>query len=131
MRLRVMIPTDVVVDERVRKVVAEGPDGLFCLLPRHVDVAHALVPGVLAFTGEDGRQRHAAVDRGTLVKVGHDVLVSVLDAVVGAGLPELQEAIRRSFLAIDEEERLARTALARLEAGALRRFLELERAEHA
>jgi len=45
MQLKVLLPTQVLVDEPVSKVVAEGEDGSFCLLPRHVDFTSALVPG--------------------------------------------------------------------------------------
>jgi len=37
----------------------------------------------------------------------------------------------KSFRQLDEDERQTRGALARLEAGALRRFYELERSRHA
>jgi F-type H+-transporting ATPase subunit epsilon len=37
MRLKVLLPTMVLVDEAVSKVVAEAENGAFCLLPKHVD----------------------------------------------------------------------------------------------
>ena len=55
MRLTVLLPTEVLVDEDVAKVVAEAENGFFGLLPRHVDIVAALVPGVLSFTDGDGR----------------------------------------------------------------------------
>ena len=36
MRLKVMLPTERLVDEEVTKVIAEGSDGSFCLLPKHL-----------------------------------------------------------------------------------------------
>lgn len=126
MRLRVFEPTRAVVDERALKVVAEAADGMFCLLPRHVDFTAALVPGILYFDDHEGRPRYVAVDEGMLVKRGADVLVSCYQAVAGRDLDELQRMVAARYLELDEDERLGRSALARLEAGALRGLVDLE-----
>jgi F-type H+-transporting ATPase subunit epsilon len=126
LRLRVFLPTETLVDEPVRKVIAEAEDGAFCLLPRHVDFAAALVPGILIFVDAEGRERLLAVDEGSLVKAGAQVRVSVLNAVAGADLGRLRQTVDESFLSLDEHDREARSALARLEAGTLRGFVELE-----
>lgn len=126
MHLKILLPTEVLVDEKVSKIVAEADNGFFCLLPRHIDFVAALVPGILYYTTTDGDDRLVAVDEGTVVKYGDIVLVSVLNATVGASLETLQATVTKSFRTLDDEERRARTALARLEAGAMRRFLELE-----
>lgn len=127
MRLWVLAPTRVVVDEQALKVVAEAPNGMFCLLPRHVDFAAALVPGILYFTDAESRSRYVAVDEGILVKRGHVVFVSCFEAVAGSELGELQQMVSARYLELDEEQRLGRSTLARLEAGALRGIFELER----
>ena len=126
MRLRVLLPTEVLVDEEVVKVIAEAQNGFFGLLPHHIDFVAALVPGILSFTDQDGRDQHVAVDEGMLVKCGAEVRVSVWNAVRGYALTDLQETVASRFRHLDDEQRSARTALGRLEAGALRRFVELE-----
>lgn len=131
MRLRVLLPTDVLVDREAAKVIAEAANGSFCLLPRHVDFVAALVPGILRYTTPQGEEHYVGIDTGTLVKRGDDVLVSVINAVHGVELERLSATVRESFWHLDEDERHARSALARLEAGALRRFYELERSRHA
>ena len=65
------------------------------------------------------------MDRGILVKCGKDVAVSAYQGVIGDDIGELQTLIDEQFLQLDESERKARTALARLEAGTLRGFLDL------
>ncbi len=129
MRLTVLLPTEVLVDEEVTKVVAEAQNGFFGLLPRHVDFVAALVPGILSFTDRDGREQLVAVDEGLLVKCGDDVRVSVLNAARGESLADLRDTVASRFRQLDDEQQSARSALGRLEAGTLRRFLELE--EHA
>lgn len=126
MRLRILLPTNVLVDEAVVKVAADGVHGNFAILPRHVDFLAALVPGLLAFERADGGERFAAVDGGLLVKHGPDVLVPTRRAVLSDDLQRLRFTVEREFLAEDERERHARTAMARLEANFIRRFMELE-----
>lgn len=126
LRLKVFLPTETLVDEPASKVIAEAEDGAFCLLPRHVDFAAALVPGILIFADAHGEERLLAVDEGTLVKAGEEVRVSVFAAVAGVDLERLRQTVDESFLSLDEHEREARSALARLEAGTLRGFLEVE-----
>jgi F-type H+-transporting ATPase subunit epsilon len=116
----------VLVDEEVTKVVAEAENGWFCLLPRHADFIAALVPGVLVFTTISGADRLVAIDHGTLVKLGAEVLVSAWRGATGDDLATLREVVEREFLALDDRERAALSALARLEAGVVRRFVELE-----
>jgi F-type H+-transporting ATPase subunit epsilon len=103
-------------------VRAEGREGSFCLLPRHVDYTAPLVPGILLYTDEDGTEHLCAVDTGTLVKAGDEVRVACFNAVPGADLERLRDTVRDAFHALDEHERETRSALARLEAGTLRRF---------
>jgi len=126
MRLRILLPTKILADEPVVKVSADGAHGNFAILPRHVDFLAALVPGLLSFERPDGGQRFAAVDGGLLIKHGADVLVPTRRAVIGDDLDRLRLTVEREFLSEDERERHARSAMARLEAHFIRRFMELE-----
>ncbi len=124
--LKVLLPSRVLVDETVTKVLAEAENGWFCLLPRHVDFVAALVPGVLIFTTTEGTEGLVAIDEGMLVKRDAEVLVSAMRGARGEDLESLRAVVEREFLALDDRERAARSALARLEAGVVRRFVELE-----
>ncbi|PLW82558.1 F0F1 ATP synthase subunit epsilon [Kineobactrum sediminis] len=126
MRLRILLPTQVLVDASVNKIIAQAEDGDFCLLPRHIDFVSALTPGVLSFRDPSGKESYAAIDEGVLVKCEQNVYVSTLNAVRGENISELQALVEKHFLELDEHERKARTALARLEAGTLRGFRELQ-----
>jgi F-type H+-transporting ATPase subunit epsilon len=126
MRLKVLLPSRVLVDEEVTKVVAEAENGWFCLRPRHADFVAALVPGILVFATAAAAERLVAIDHATLVKCGAEVLVSAWRGATGDHLETLRAVVEREFLALDDRERAARSALARLEAGVVRRFVELE-----
>ncbi|PWQ94012.1 F0F1 ATP synthase subunit epsilon [Leucothrix arctica] len=127
MTLKLLLPTNVLLEESVTKVIAEAQNGSFCLLPRHIDFVAALVPGILTFTHADGKEQYVAVDIGTLIKHGSEVLVSVFNAVRGDDLNHLHALVKEHFIKLDEEQRIARSALARLEAGVMRHFIQLEK----
>jgi F-type H+-transporting ATPase subunit epsilon len=127
MRLKVLLPTEVLVDEEVVKVIAEAENGSFCLLPRHIDFVAALVPGLLAFVpAENGAEEFVAVDEGILVKCGPEVMVSTRQAVRGPELGRLKATVEQTFKVRTDQEKRARSALANLEANFIRRFLKLE-----
>ncbi|MGF6862617.1 F-type H+-transporting ATPase subunit epsilon [Rhodobacteraceae bacterium MBR-64] len=126
MRLEVITPMSVCVDRPVRRIVAEGPDGRFGMLPGHIDFVSELVPGILLYETEEGAERFVAVNSGTLVKCGDEVRVAVRGAVEGDDLGALRKRVEADFRKHDEEEREARAALARLEASMIRRFRDLE-----
>ncbi len=127
MRLRIVVPPRNLLDARVRKLTAPGRNGAFGMLPRHVDFATVLQPGVLAYVTEDGREGFAGLDDAVLVKRGDQVLVAAMDGGVGPDLATLRGAVARQFVARGSREAAARRALARLEASMIRRIIELER----
>lgn len=126
MRLRIMTPAKILVDEPVNKVKVEAVDGAFTLLPRHIDFLAALVPGLIYFEAEDGGHEYLAADAGILVKCDDLVRISTLNAVRGADLGHLQETVQKHFRLLDERERGARVAVARLESDFVRQYLQID-----
>lgn len=127
MNLRVLLPSEVFLDCEITKVIAEAPNGHFCLLPNHVDFVASLVPGLMTFEDRDQQEHFLAVDEGILVKCGRDVLVSTRSAARGDQLGNLREIVEHQFSVLDDRERMARAASARLEAGLVRRFVEFDK----
>lgn len=125
MHLRVFLPTQVLVDQQVDKLVAEAQNGSFGMLPHHIDFVAALVPSILLYETGEGEELYLGIDEGILVKCGDEVLVSTRSAIPGDDLETLRNTVRERYLELDERERSARSALARLEAGMVRRFIEL------
>ncbi len=119
MRLKIVLPESIMIDTDVEAVVAEGPDGFFGLLPRHVDVVTPLTASILSFR-EDNQEWFVAHDDGVLVKQGDQVVISVRRAVKDQQLGKLREILTEKFVALDEHQRQARSVLAMLEAGILR-----------
>ncbi len=123
MNLKVLLPFKVFAEKTgVSRIVAESREGAFGLLPHRLDCVAALVPGILVFETEADGEVYMAVDEGILVKTGTDVLVSVRNAIGGADLGKLREAVEQEFLELDEQEKGVRSVLAKLESGFVRRF---------
>lgn len=127
MMLRVFLPGEVLLRLTVAKIVAEAQDGHFCLLPRHIDFVTALVPGLLSYTDDGGQEHFVAHDEAILVKCGQDVSVCTRTAVKDGDLGALHSVVDQQFRVIDDRERRARSAAARLEAGMVRRFMEFDK----
>jgi len=126
MRLTVMLPEKILLENEVSKVVAEAADGSFGILPRHIDMVAALVPGLMSYEDSEGEEEFLAVDGGVLVKQGEQILVSTRNAVRGPDLGTLRQTVRERFQNLDELEKKAQSAMARLEADVARGFLELQ-----
>lgn len=127
MRLKVLLPFQVFAEETgVSRIVAETAGGSYGLLPHRLDCSAALVPGIFTYETDTGGEAFIAVDQGVMVKAGADVLVSVRRALRGADLGRLRDLVEQEFLALDEQERDMRSAMAKLETGFLRRFANFQ-----
>jgi F-type H+-transporting ATPase subunit epsilon len=129
MKLTILLPGRTLVDRQVAKVVAEAPNGSFCLLPRHVDFATALAAGIVAFTTPEGAEVFVAVDEGVLVKQSAAVRISTPNAVMGEDLGRLSERVEEQFHQRDQRQQRALQAMNKIEAGFVRRFLDIQQAE--
>ncbi len=129
MNLRILLPFEIFAEKKgVSRIVADGRDGSFGLLPHRLDCTAALVPGILTYETEAEGEVYVAVDEGVLIKTGQDVIVSVRDAIFGTDLSQLREAVEKEFLTLDESEQRIRSVMAKLESGLIRRLAELQNA---
>lgn len=124
LQLSVHVPERVLLETVADKVVAEGQEGSFALLPRHVDFVAPLVPGILNYWA-DGEERFVGHGEGILVKQGEAVGVSVRHAVLATDLGQLEVALRDQLRTRGERERQVWRATRRLEADMVRRLVEL------
>lgn len=126
MNLRIQLPFAVLLESQgVRRLVAETTGGYFGLLPRRLDCAAVLTPGILIYECLEGGEQYVAVDRGVIVKTGPDVSVSVRNAVAGGDLGTLKRLVEDQFINIDEEERQSRALLAKMESELIRETTRL------
>jgi F-type H+-transporting ATPase subunit epsilon len=127
MNLKILVPSEIFANKtEVLRIVAETGAGSFGFLPQRLDCVAALAPGILTYQTQEDGTVYVAVDEGVLVKAGAEVLVSVRHAIGGTDLSQLQAAVKREFLTLDEEEKKVRTAVAKMESGLIGRLAELQ-----
>jgi F-type H+-transporting ATPase subunit epsilon len=125
MNLKVLLPFRIFADKTgVSRIVAQGREGSFGLLPHRLDCVAALAPGILIYKTEAEGEVFVAVDEGVLVKTGEDVLVSVRNAIGGTDLGLLRQAVEREFLNLNEGEQNVRSVMAKMESDFIRRLAE-------
>ncbi|MGM0932546.1 MAG: F0F1 ATP synthase subunit epsilon [Bacteroidota bacterium] len=118
MTVKILLPFKIFDKVRnVKRVVAETGEGSFGLLPQRLDCVAALIPGIFIYETEAEGVRYLAIDEGILVKAGSEVLVSVRNAIGGPDLGKLRESVEKDFMDLDENERKARSVMAKLESG--------------
>jgi F-type H+-transporting ATPase subunit epsilon len=126
MNLKVLLPFGIHSERKeVARIVAETREGSFGFLPHRLDCVAALAPGILVCETKAEGEVFLAVDEGVMVKVGLDVMVSVRRAMAGTDLARLRDSVEKDFRKLDTREEAARTAMAKLETGFLRRFARL------
>ena len=125
MQLKVVLPTKTLINTTAIKVIAEAENGIFCLLPRHIDFVTTLIPSLLSFVSPQGEEQFMAIDQGILIKQGNQVTVATQNAIEGGDLGKLKETVNQQFRLMDEREKNARSVLAKLEINTIRNFIEL------
>ena len=125
MNLKILLPFQIFAEKTgIVRIVAETREGSFGLLPHRLDCVAALAPGILTYQNEGEGEVYVAVDEGVLVKAGLDVFVSVRDAIAGADLGRLHEAVDREFVHLNEREQSVRSVMARMESDFISRLAE-------
>jgi len=126
MKLKVLLPTQVFLEQEVRKISGEALNGSFTILPRHLDFVTVLQPGLLYFESNE-KETFLAVDKGVLLKAGAEVLASVKNAVKAEDLKDVRQKVEQRYQELNEREKKSRSVLAKFESDFIRRFLELEK----
>ena len=128
MNLKLLTPTQILLDTAVDKIDIEALDGCFTLLPRHIDFVTALKSSILTYT-ISGIRYYAACDYGVLVKQGDTVRVSTALAVLESSLEALKRTITITFKNMEQERKELNLSMARLELGLTKGLLSLNQGE--
>ena len=123
MTLKILLPTSKFLEEKVHKVKGEGFEGEFCLKPRHIDYATVLYPGIFSYVSSSGHEKYIALDQGILVKQGNKVVMVTRRAISGE-LGQLNMEVKNMLIEQDDREKQNKAAVAMLEIGLIKRFLE-------
>jgi alternate F1F0 ATPase, F1 subunit epsilon len=117
MHLKILLPFRIYAEtEGVSRIVLETAKGSYGVLPQRLDCVTALVPGIFMYEANE-EEHYIAIDEGILIKAGQQVLVSVRNAVGGASLGQLREAVEKEFVKADESETQLREVMDKMENG--------------
>lgn len=123
-KLKILLPYKVFFEsDIIKSLIVEGPQGFIGILPKRLDCVTSLVPGIMTMKTTEG-EFHFAIDEGVLTKFGDEVYISVRDAVAGASLAELKDAVEKDFAKRMEDESNLKMVLSKLEVSFARRLME-------
>jgi len=118
--LEIIAPDRVAVHARIIALQAADASGRFGIWPGHENFLTVLVPCVLRYRAEGGRELYAAVDGGLLVLENGRVSIATRDAVIAERLDEVADMAVEMLDARKGKEHAARVGFAELEASLLR-----------
>ncbi len=124
MRLRIITPLAVVIDEDALAMRAEDDSGRFGILPGHADFLTSLAVSVVDWKRADGSRHYCAVRHGMLsVAGGTDVAVATREAIASDDLATLDATVLQRFRDDIEQERSERVESTQLQLNAIRRIV--------
>lgn len=129
MKLRVTVPTRLVLDREVTYVQAEDPSGRFGILPGHEPYLTTLVPSILVYryrAGGGEREAYLAVRQGVLRVTKEEIQVAVREAHASDNLASLQEEVRSAREGRDVRSYRSTRSLYQMQLAAWRRLMEYE-----
>ena len=128
MNLKLLTPTQILINAEVQKIDVEALDGFFTLLPKHIDFVDTLKSGIVTYVS-NGKTAYAACNHGVVVKKGSDVYISTPFAVLGSSLDELKKTIATTFKEMEQERKELNLSMARLELGLTKGLMMLSKGE--
>ena len=123
MKLRIVTPLDIVVDQDVVSLRAADASGSFGILAGHADFLTRLDTTIIRWHSADTLQHYCAVRNGVLSVTGGDIAVATREAVPGDDLANLAQRVLARFRADAEAERSEHFDSVRRELSAIRQIV--------
>ena len=123
MRLRIVTPLSIVLDENIERLCAEDASGSFGILSGHAPFLTALTISIVRWhTGTS--ERYCAVRGGVMsVSDGTTITVATREALQGDNLATLDAEVLSRYLSDEDTERVDRAATVQLQLNAIRRMV--------
>ena len=123
MRLTIVTPLAVVVDEEIASLRAEDASGSFGVLAGHAPFLTALTISIVSWRKAEG-ERFCAVRGGVMtVAGGTAIAIATREAVTGDDLATLDAEVLARFQSDADEERTEHVETVRLQLHAIRRMI--------
>jgi F-type H+-transporting ATPase subunit epsilon len=123
MQFRLSIPSQVIMEVTVEKIIAEDLNGSFCLLPKHIDCLRILIPGILTYQ-LNGKEKYIGIDDGVLVKRGKEVKVAVKNVIYDVEIGQMKAELEKKITKSSEEEKRIRTIISEMEIDFINKYVE-------
>jgi F-type H+-transporting ATPase subunit epsilon len=123
MRLKIVTPLAIIVDEKIDSLRAEDASGSFGILAHHAPFLTSLSVSIISWRVATNEQ-FCAVRGGVLtVAKGGDIDVATREAVTGNDLATLDADVLARFQSDEEEERSEHVESVRLQLNAIRQMI--------
>lgn len=125
MRLKIITPLSIVVDETIESLRAEDASGSFGILPSHTPLVTALAISIISWR-QAKIERFCAVRGGVLTVSGRKstvIAVTTREAVVGDDLATLDVEVLARFQSDADAERVDHIEAVQLQLNAIRRMV--------
>lgn len=104
LNLRIYTPSQLFLEEVIKKVSVYGKEGFYTILPNHIDYISSFDDGIIIFEKQDSSKIFIGVNQGVLIKTGREIQISTFSAVYGGtSLDELKNVLKTL---IEKEEEL-------------------------
>lgn len=124
MRLKVLTPTQILIDTPIEKVDFEAVDGYFTLLPKHIDFINSLKQTIIQYRANN-KNYYVACDRGVVVKKSDEVIISTALAISDDNLEKLKKTIEVDFKQMEQERKEVLVSMSKLEVGLTKGLMNL------
>jgi len=131
MRLRLLTPTDIVLEQEVIHVTAEDVTGSLGIRPGHTPLVTPLTRGIVTARAPGGGETYVAIDGGAMLVNDDVVQIVSRQAVASPDLTHLERDVLTQFEKQASEDRTNRVAFEKMRLSLMRRVLEFERAGEA
>lgn len=123
MRLRIVTPLSIVVDDDIDSLRAEDASGSFGVLPGHTRFLTALAISIISWRLSVG-ERFCAIRGGVMTVTGGSVIeIATREAVIGEDLASLDAEVLARFQSDAEEERVEHVDAVLLQLNVIRRMV--------
>lgn len=123
MRLKIITPLSVVVDDEIDSLRAEDASGSFGILPGHAPFLTALAISIVSWRLSAG-ERFCALRAGVMtVSGGTSINIATREAVTGKDLTTLDSEVLARFQSDAEEERVEHAETVLLQLNVIRRMV--------
>ena len=123
MRLEIITPLSIIVDESIESLRAEDATGSFGILPGHAPFLTALSISIVSWRAA-GKDRFCAVRKGVMTVSGKtNIAIATREAVPGDDLATLDEEVLHRFQTEADEERVEHVEAMRLQMHAIRQMI--------